>query len=344
MLKTLQLQNFTTFKTAQLKFSPGLNVIIGENGTGKSHLLKLGYAILSATGSFKEKNPSKEVAERAIAQELIDIFRPESLGRLTFRAQGNMVASVNATWNQNGAISFAFSTRKTEKVDIKDATYSPLSAPALFLPPKEILSVFMGFQGTLEKRELDFDSTYLALAKALNNAPLKGKRPAETADIINVIETVLDAKIIKKENCFYFVSKNKGQLEAQLVAEGHRKLGMLAYLVLNGELRNSSSLFWDEPEANLNPVLLVKLAEILAKLSKFIQITIATHSLFLLKEFTILQMQKKLNNIMYFGIHPSDNSVNIQQSKYIEEIGDIASLNENILQSEKYMQLVYEEK
>ena len=54
--------------------------------------------------------------------------------------------------------------------------------------------------------------------------------------------------------------------------------------------------------------------------------------------------QKKLNNIMYSGIHPSDNSVNIQQSKYIEEIGDIASLNENILQSEKYMQLVYEEK
>ena len=46
MLKTLELQNFTVFKEATLNFSPGLNVIIGENGTGKSHLLKLGYAMM----------------------------------------------------------------------------------------------------------------------------------------------------------------------------------------------------------------------------------------------------------------------------------------------------------
>lgn len=46
MLKTLTLKNFTVFPTAELEFSPGLNVIVGENGTGKSHLLKLGYAVL----------------------------------------------------------------------------------------------------------------------------------------------------------------------------------------------------------------------------------------------------------------------------------------------------------
>ena len=57
---------------------------------------------------------------------------------------------------------------------------------------------------------------------------------------------------------------------------------MLTYLIMNGELRNKSSLFWDEPEANLNPRLLRELAGILVELSKVMQVTVATHSLFLL--------------------------------------------------------------
>lgn len=34
MIKHLTLRNFTVFKAAKLEFSTGLNVIIGENGTG----------------------------------------------------------------------------------------------------------------------------------------------------------------------------------------------------------------------------------------------------------------------------------------------------------------------
>ena len=41
VLKTLEVKNFTAFPEAQLDFAEGLNVIIGENGTGKTHLLKL---------------------------------------------------------------------------------------------------------------------------------------------------------------------------------------------------------------------------------------------------------------------------------------------------------------
>jgi recombinational DNA repair ATPase RecF len=48
MIKHLSLRNFTVFKTAELEFSPGLNIIIGENGTGKTHLLKMGYLLSNA--------------------------------------------------------------------------------------------------------------------------------------------------------------------------------------------------------------------------------------------------------------------------------------------------------
>jgi DNA repair ATPase RecN len=48
MLKTLSIKNFTVFSDVALAFSPGLNVIVGENGTGKTHLLKLGYLFCKA--------------------------------------------------------------------------------------------------------------------------------------------------------------------------------------------------------------------------------------------------------------------------------------------------------
>ncbi|MBK7873484.1 MAG: AAA family ATPase [Saprospiraceae bacterium] len=42
-IQRLQLENFTCFERADLAFSPGINVFIGENGTGKTHLLKAVY-------------------------------------------------------------------------------------------------------------------------------------------------------------------------------------------------------------------------------------------------------------------------------------------------------------
>ena len=45
MLYTLNAKNFTLFSDASFEFSPGLNVIIGENGTGKSLILKLAYTL-----------------------------------------------------------------------------------------------------------------------------------------------------------------------------------------------------------------------------------------------------------------------------------------------------------
>ena len=42
-------------------------------------------------------------------------------------------------------------------------------------------------------------------------------------------------------------------LSEPLVAEGLRKLATIYRLVQSGVLLNSGFLFWDEPEANLNP-------------------------------------------------------------------------------------------
>jgi recombinational DNA repair ATPase RecF len=51
-LTRLTLANFTVFSDAAFEFAPGVNVFIGENGTGKSHVLKLVYALTEATRRF----------------------------------------------------------------------------------------------------------------------------------------------------------------------------------------------------------------------------------------------------------------------------------------------------
>ena len=59
---------------------------------------------------------------------------------------------------------------------------------------------------------------------------------------------------------------------------------MLHTLIQNGTLLNGSVLFWDEPEANLNPALMKVVVDILLALQRQgIQIFIATHDYVFLK-------------------------------------------------------------
>jgi len=55
MLKRLDLNNFTVFERASLNFAHGLNVIVGENGSGKSHLLKIAYSVMAASAEEGKK-------------------------------------------------------------------------------------------------------------------------------------------------------------------------------------------------------------------------------------------------------------------------------------------------
>lgn len=46
-IKNINVKNFTVFENLNIEFCKGINVFIGENGTGKTHLLKMMYAPLS---------------------------------------------------------------------------------------------------------------------------------------------------------------------------------------------------------------------------------------------------------------------------------------------------------
>ena len=51
-IKRIKFQNYTVFEDQQMEFSPGINVIIGENGTGKTHLIHRFFYIVDANYLF----------------------------------------------------------------------------------------------------------------------------------------------------------------------------------------------------------------------------------------------------------------------------------------------------
>ncbi|MDM8560921.1 AAA family ATPase [Candidatus Parabeggiatoa sp. HSG14] len=107
MLKSLAIKNFTIFSEAGIEFSPGLNVVIGENNTGKSHLLKLAYAIAFVWHEAMIENKkmpgkifsggSKNWWQHRLAEKLMGVFKPDKLGRLFHREGGRYKTNIEAT-------------------------------------------------------------------------------------------------------------------------------------------------------------------------------------------------------------------------------------------------------
>ena len=72
-LSAIHMERFTAFHKLRVNFSPGLNVFVGGNGTGKTHLMKVAYSACDITKS-----------DMGFAEKLIRVFLPSdrALGRL----------------------------------------------------------------------------------------------------------------------------------------------------------------------------------------------------------------------------------------------------------------------
>ncbi len=160
--------------------------------------------------------------------------------------------------------------------------------------------------------------------------------------MLEPLETAIGCKaVLDGDRFFVQMTSPNAKVEADLVAEGYRKLTMVARLIANGSLDERGYLFWDEPEANLNPRLIKRLAPLLLEFAAGgVQLFIATHSLFLLRELEVQQsIRSDRVSTRYFGLHPTSDGVAVEQGDTVDESGDIASLDESLEQSDRYMGL-----
>lgn len=344
MLNALNLKNFTVFTNADFQFASGLNVVIGVNGAGKSHVLKVAYTVAAVSAWGKRdsglETPSKGYLEKAIARKMRAVFRPDSLGRLIARRPGRSRCEVLVRFQKKAMrLGFSFNSASKTEVTVDPVPVRWDGEPPVFIPTCELLTIFPNFVSLYDTTELPFEETWRDTCLLLGAPVARGPRLVEIRRLLDPLEALLDGKVDLDEGKFY-VKQGSGKLEAPLMAEGLRKIAMIARLIATGSLLGSGTLFWDEPEANLNPKVIKLVARTILHLCHSgIQVFIASHSLFLMRELDILLKQPEFNKIQsrFFGLHMAEDGVSVEQGNTIDEIGQIDALQEELSQSDRYL-------
>ncbi len=285
-VERLKLTKFSVFHDVSLEFSEGLNVFIGANATGKSHAMKLMYSILKTHDVSKkdEIDDLKRISAR-LTEKLAGVFQPDQLlaRRLVQRQVGRNSSTVRLE-TSNGK--FTFKLTNQGRLTVESDSLEDVK-PSLFIPSREAIAMYHGFIDAYDKRELSFDETYYDLCKSLSGRLTKGPRLRKAAQLVEPLEEVLGGKVSIEGGRFQVYSDD-GIVEAHLLAEGFRKIAGLVHLINNGSLMANGTLFWDEPEANLNPQLVTRIAEMLRLLAdRGVQVFIATHDYLLSHELSL---------------------------------------------------------
>lgn len=311
----LILTNFTAFKEVEFQFSPGINLFIGQNGTGKTHILKLIYSILSASKTGIR-----------IADKINNVFLPyeNRLGRLVHRQKKSTRAKIRLFRSPSHRLSLLFTNHSKEALKIyKSQQWENEIKPCVYIPVKEMLANAPGFRSLYEMREIEFEEVYADIVDKAYLPVLRKKRDDKKTELLQIIETIIKGKVHCKNERF-FLKNRQGELEFTLLAEGMRKLALIWLLIQNGTLNPGSTLFWDEPETNLNPSNIQTIVEILLSLQRSgVQIFLATHNYVLLKSFDLLK--RKGDEIKYFSLYRSRD----EQEVLCKDFSDLIDLEPN---------------
>ena len=212
----------------------------------------------------------------------------------------------------------------------------------VYLPTRELLSIYPGFVSLYDTTDLSFEETWRDTCILLGAPLARGARDQKITEMLKPLEEALGGKIEldKAGPGHFYLNLATGSMEVHLVAEGLRKLATIARLIATGSLLDKGYLFWDEPESNLNPRIVKVVARTILQIAKSgIQVFVATHSLFLLRELHILQHGPFLAiESQYFGLHLEEGgAVRVIQGATVDDIGSIASLDEDLQQSDRYI-------
>lgn len=333
-IKKFQITNFTVFEKQDIEFCEGVNVIIGANGTGKSHLLKILYAMTQWMTGERHDNPKEKNLDR-FNNLLNGLFKPyESDLTLLMRDRANNAVSNIEILSTDGKGSDAIIFANKENQCYFDPSIITLlpNAKGKFIPPNEVLAMYYGFTASYEKRELSFDQSYYDLCKALAATPLK-KKNGILSQLVSDLEDILQGTVIQKGDHFFIKNKESERtLEAHLLAEGHRKIATLVHLIKNGSIDENTILFWDEPEANMNPLLIKPIADGLRTLAKIgVQVFITTHDYLLTSELSLAAEYKTQPQIpiRFFAMsRKGDEPVSIQSGDTLADLQENPILDE----------------
>ena len=317
MIKQFQLENCGPIKKVEWENLAPINVIIGENDTGKTLLLKTLYVLarsLQEYGLGDDNRDYKEVLE----DKSYWTFQVSDSGELIRHGNAKPL-TVNASINEEEVGFSIFADTEKYIDDFLAPKHKSTNTKILFIPCRDVLSISPIIkQSRNQFRQFGFDDTYLDLINTIE-VPLSKDTGLYTASKALIHFSDLKGEI-NFENGEWVFYKGEGssvgpnttlqRIPINIAAEGIKKSFLLKHLIthyfrLVGKVDyRKTILFIDEPEANLHPEAIIRLLDGLAALAEDgAQIILATHSyfvinkLYLIAEKASIERKEELANI-----------------------------------------------
>ena len=327
LINSIELKNFTVFEDLIIDVSGNINIFIGENGTGKTNLLKAIYAACEISKNHSKSATTLQECFKSYGSvplsknknnHTIDIFlrtKYDNQEAIAIKTNYDTLRIVN----NNSITPVPNSSNNLEEHTPYSNSYQihfpkNVSFSATFIPTKDMLTHSKGLLAMSDKyREFPFDKTLTDIIKKANQWKLK-QIPELAVSILPLLEEMIDGQVII-ENEEFFVMKNDGRkVHFAVEAEGFKKIGLLWQLLMNESINSDSILIWDEPESNLNPAFLPKLVKCLIELSRHnVQIFLSTHNYIFAKYFNV--KASEFDSIMFHGLYKDNDSIKCESDK-----------------------------
>lgn len=324
-----------------LDFCDGINVIIGENGVGKTSILKMIYA--ATQWSIQQTEPEKT---KKLLHFFSDHLKDNDMLKNSDHKEEYCAFAVS-----NGEHKFEYSLSHKGIFNFDD--WFSLNIASVYIPTTEMLSHAKGFLALNQKYNMPFDGTQVDIIVNASLPEAKEVTPT-MSEMLNILSKVIQGSVIQVDDVFYVLKEDGRKVDFSLEAEGFRKFGLLWKLIRNGLLEPGTIMLWDEPEANLNPELYPVLAEVLLKLQENgVQVFLATHSYNFAKYLEIRKKdaQQVLFHNLYWGSPelseqlkdtlPQENFGKVIYSSSAEKMDDLPH-NHIMIADERLLDEVYD--
>jgi AAA15 family ATPase/GTPase len=290
VIKTLEIRDFGPIERIKWNKLGPINIVIGNNATGKTFLLKALYTIIKSVEETGRGQSTKRM-EDILSERLYWSFQAQRLGDLVRKGAGP--ASLRVTGN-DGSVSFQFGTTTEKKITTVENVFGKREANSVFLPSKEVLSLFHIIKKSRDTDQVfGFDDTYLDLVRAIEIEPTKGRNYEQFSHARKNLDQALQGRVGFEGGEWVYKQVNT-RFAIYTVSEGIKKISILDRLLGNRYLSPDSLVFIDEPEAALHPKALLQFMEILDELSDAgIQFFLATHSYFVIKKLLLVSLERQ---------------------------------------------------
>ena len=146
MIEKISLENFTLFHKVDVDLCPKINIIIGENGTGKTQLLKVAYAASSTRTQLDTSSNEAETLRLKMTERLVKLFLPldDKVAKL-HRSGAESTAKIHLTYGDGKEIELGFFNNSQTATLKGNGNLDSTAAAPVYIPTKEVLSFMKGF-------------------------------------------------------------------------------------------------------------------------------------------------------------------------------------------------------